>query len=172
MQDDSFTMNIRQKLQLGDLTYMEARNIGYMIRDTHRSFRRIMNARIAPYGISAVMWTQLWELWHDDGLTQTELAKRVKLEKPSVNITISKMEAMGLVERRESEQDRREKRVFLTKKANSLKESLLNMTFQINEDILACLSNDETEQLLKLLYRINEAAQHVEDRTLKENLFR
>lgn len=150
---------------ISDLSYMEHRNVGFLIRDTHRSLRRIMNAQIAPHGISSVMWTQLWELWHDDGLTQTELARRIKLEKPSVNSTISKMEAMGLIEKRGSKHDRREKRVFLTDKANALKPGLATMTYEINEQVLACLKPDEVDPFLELLRRISKSAQEIADRT-------
>lgn len=150
---------------LSDLSYMEERNVGFLIRNTHRSLRRIMNARIAPLGISSAMWTQLWELWHEDGMTQTELARRIKLEKPSVNSTISKMEAMGLIERRESKHDRREKHVFLTEKAQALKPNLTAMTYEINEDVLACLNPSEVDDFLRLLRRISRSAEDTADRT-------
>jgi len=144
-----------------DTSAMEARNIGYLFRDTHRAFRRIMKARIAAHGITVAMWTQLWELWQEDGLTQSEIARRIKLEKPSVNSTIAKMEALGLVERRCTHSDRRERRVFLTPRAWAMRDDLSLMAAQINDEVLAELSDIEIRDLMSLLRRVNEAAREV-----------
>jgi DNA-binding MarR family transcriptional regulator len=144
-----------------DTSAMEARNIGYLFRDTHRAFRRIMKARIEAHGVTVAMWTQLWELWHGDGLTQSEIARRIKLEKPSVNSTIAKMEALGLVERRCTHSDRRERRVFLTPRAWAMRDDLSRMAAQINDEVLAELSDIEVRDLMSLLRRVNEAAREV-----------
>lgn len=142
---------------------LEKRNISYLFRDTHRSFRRIMKERIAPHGITVAMWTQLWELWHQDGLTQSEIARRIMLEKPSVNATIAKMEAQGIIERRPDPHDRREKRVFLTEKGWALHKPLVSMTAQINAEVLNELNDMEGETLMQLLSSVNMAARRIAD---------
>ena len=144
-----------------DLQHMEARNIGYLFRDTHRSFRRIMKDRIEPYGITVAMWTQLWELWHQDGLTQSEIARRIMLEKPSVNATIAKMEALGIIERKTDPNDRRERRVYLTDKGRALRDPLISMTAQINAEVLNDLNDAEVATLMRLLSSVHAAARRI-----------
>lgn len=56
-----------------------------------------------------------------DGQTQTELANTLQIHKVSVGIYISELEAMGLVERRQHETDRRAKCIFLTKLLHATK---------------------------------------------------
>lgn len=145
------------------LLAMRSRNIGYLLRDTHRSFRRIMKDRIERHGITVAMWTQLWELWQEDGLTQSELARRLKLEKPSVNSTVVKMETRGLVERQTTESDRRERRVFLTPKAWEMQSDLADMASEINEEVLAGLKDEEVAKVMGLLRRVNETARQIAD---------
>lgn len=137
---------------------MQSRNVGYLLRDTHRAFRRIMRARIAPFGVTLAMWGPLWELWLEDGLTQSEIARRMKLEKPSANSAIKSLEALGLAERRTTERDRRERRVFLTGRGKEIRHGLITMTARINGDVLALLDEAEARELMRLLGKVNAAA--------------
>lgn len=140
------------------------RNIGYYFRDTHRAFRRIMKVRIKPFGVTVAMWTLLWELWQEDGLTQNELAKRVKLEKPSVGAIIQQMERRGLVDRRINPDDRRSRPIHLTARAEQMREGLLAMLVGVNESVLGELTDEEIRQLMGLLARVNKIAEAAADR--------
>jgi DNA-binding MarR family transcriptional regulator len=141
------------------------RNIGYLVRDTHRLFRRIMKARIAPFGITVAMWTQLWALWEKDGLTQNELAQRVKLERASVGTILRRMEDLGLIERRPDLKDGRVRRVYLTDKANGMRDGLVAMANGINEEVLTALQPEEADQLLDLMRRARSIAGDIAART-------
>lgn len=146
------------------------RNIGYYFRDTHRAFRRIMKAQIKPFGVTVAMWTLLWELWQQDGLTQNEIARRVKLEKPSVGAILQQMEKRGLVERRVNPDDKRSRPVYLTPRAQELREGMFAMLVGVNEAVLSELSPDEIAQLMNLLARVNKVAGEVADRVDAEGL--
>jgi DNA-binding MarR family transcriptional regulator len=142
---------------------MEARNAGYLLRDTHRTFRRIMRARIAPFGVTVAMWAPLWELWREDGLTQSEIARRIKLEKPSANSVIKTLVARGLAERRTTERDRRERRVFLTAQGSEMRGRMIAMAARINDDVLRLLDEAEAREFMRLLRKVNAVALKVSD---------
>lgn len=139
----------------------EIPNIGYLIRDTHRTFRRIMRARIAPFAITVAIWTHLWALWEEDGLHQQELAQRLKLERASVGPVIKQMERLGLVERRSDPNDRRIRRVYLTTRAYAMRDELVAMARGINEEVLHLVGPNEGRHLVRLLLRVREAAEEL-----------
>ncbi|MGN6747326.1 MAG: hypothetical protein ACTHJS_01905, partial [Xanthobacteraceae bacterium] len=47
---------------------------GYLVRDAHRAFQRLLERRIAPYGVTRGQWYFLRVLWTADGLSQRELS--------------------------------------------------------------------------------------------------
>jgi MarR family transcriptional regulator, organic hydroperoxide resistance regulator len=98
---------------------------GYLVRDAHRAFQRLLERRIAAYGVTRGQWYFLRVLWITDGLSQRELSARVGMMEPTTVIALRSMERAGLVQRVRSDDDRRRVGVFLTAKAKRLRNELL-----------------------------------------------
>ena len=98
---------------------------GYLVRDAHRAFQRLLERRIAPYGVTRGQWYFLRVLWNADGLSQRELSARVGMMEPTTVIALRSMERSGLIRRVRSNDDRRKVRVTLTAKAKRLRHELL-----------------------------------------------
>ena len=79
--------------------YPPESSVGYLLRDTHRAFSRILQASIAPWGVTMGMWYFLRALWDEDGLTQRELSRRVGMMEPTTVSALNHMERRGLIER-------------------------------------------------------------------------
>jgi len=100
---------------------------GYLVRDAHRAFQRLLERRIAAYGVTRGQWYFLRVLWITDGLSQRELSARVGMMEPTTVIALRGMAASGLIRRVRSDDDRRKVRVFLTAKATRLRNELLGV---------------------------------------------
>jgi DNA-binding MarR family transcriptional regulator len=115
---------------------------GYLVRDAHRAFQRLLERRIAPFGVTRGQWYFLRVLWISDGLSQRELSARVGMMEPTTVIALRSMERTGLIRRVRGADDRRKMRVFLTAKAKRLRNELLTLARGIVEDaeqgIAAC----------------------------------
>ena len=48
--------------------------VGTALRLTYRAFARDLARRLAPHGVTLLMWFVLRELWKRDGLSQAEIA--------------------------------------------------------------------------------------------------
>src|SRR3954449_1911246 len=81
-------------------------SVGYQIRATHRALQRFLQLKIEPYEITLGMWYFLRALWHEDGLTQRELSRRVGTMEPTTLSAILNMERCGLVRRVGNKKDR------------------------------------------------------------------
>jgi MarR family transcriptional regulator, organic hydroperoxide resistance regulator len=106
---------------------------GYLVRDAHRAFQRLLERRIAPYGVARGQWYFLRVLWIHDGLSQRELSARVGMMEPTTVIALRSMEKAGLIQRRRSDHDRRKVRVLLTAKAKRLRNELLAVARAITD---------------------------------------
>jgi DNA-binding MarR family transcriptional regulator len=106
---------------------------GYLVRDAHRAFQRLLERRIAAYGVTRGQWYFLRVLWITDGLSQRELSARVGMMEPTTVIALRSMERARLIRRVRSDDDRRKVRVFLTAKATRLRNELLVVAKGIND---------------------------------------
>src|SRR5580698_3036432 len=107
---------------------------GYLVRDAHRAFQRLLERRIAAYGVTRGQWYFLRVLWTADGLSQRELSARVGMMEPTTVIALRGMEGSGLIRRIRGDDDRRKVRVFLTAKAKRLRNELLTVARGITEE--------------------------------------
>ncbi|WP_448375685.1 MarR family winged helix-turn-helix transcriptional regulator [Fervidobacterium sp.] len=96
----------------------------------------------------------LFLLKNNSGLSQKEIAKRIGVEQGTIAIMLRRMEKNKLIERVSDEKDRRITRVYLTKSAFELLETLSGIVKEAENLILESLSDEECKELKKLLEKI------------------
>lgn len=114
-------------------------SLGFLICDSARYVRRVLYARLAPYGIPGSCWFVLRVLWQRDGISQRELSERLGLAEPAVVMTLRGMERLDLVQRTRDETDRRRMRVCLTVRARTLEPELMAVAEDVNNTMLSAL---------------------------------
>jgi MarR family transcriptional regulator, organic hydroperoxide resistance regulator len=139
--------------------YTGAWNIGCTVRDLHRISRNQLRDLIAPHGVTTSIWYYLWALYEEDGISQKELARRVKNIGPTVVAALNLMERDGFVERRRCPRDRRNVNIFLTPKAKALRGAMAFQASAVNERSLRLLSDAEIDVLFELLERVKRGLQ-------------
>ena len=151
-----------RKVQPPDRTAVEdpdfpfADSVGYQIRRTHRALQRFLQLKIEPHGVTLGMWYFLRALWHEDGLNQRELSRRVGTMEPTTLSAILNMEKNGLVRRVQNKIDRRKWPVFLTPKGRALKQKLIPLAREVVAAAVQSLSQKEIKQLLEGLVEVQK----------------
>jgi MarR family transcriptional regulator, organic hydroperoxide resistance regulator len=120
-----------------------AQSSGFLVRDANRALQRLLEKRIAPYGIARGQWYFLRVLWSEDGLSQRELSARVGTMEPTTVIALRSMEKSGLVRRVRSDEDKRRAQVWLTPKAKRLRAELLALARGITDAAEHGIARDE-----------------------------
>jgi MarR family transcriptional regulator, organic hydroperoxide resistance regulator len=108
-------------------------SLGYLIRYAHRAFVKALAQTLEPHGIAPGEWSALRVLWMEEGLTQVELATRMRVEKASLTGVLNGLEAKGLIARRRNLQDRRKINLRLTAAGRKLETKLIACGHAINE---------------------------------------
>jgi MarR family transcriptional regulator, organic hydroperoxide resistance regulator len=135
---------------------------GYLVRDAHRAFQRLLERRIAAYGVTRGQWYFLRVLWTMDGLSQRELSARVGMMEPTTVIALRSMETAGLIRRVRSDRDKRKVRVLLTAKAKRLRNELLTVARTITGEAEEGVAARELAAFRRVIARMTANLDRVE----------
>jgi DNA-binding MarR family transcriptional regulator len=135
---------------------------GYLVRDAHRAFQRLLERRIGPFGVTRGQWYFLRVLWTSDGLSQRELSARVGMMEPTTVIALRSMERARLIRRVRSGDDRRKVRVLLTAKARRLRNELLGVARTITHEAEEGISARDLASFRRVIARMTANLDHIE----------
>jgi MarR family transcriptional regulator, organic hydroperoxide resistance regulator len=136
--------------------YPPLESAGYLVRDAHRAFQKLLEKRIAAYGISRGQWYFLRVLWIEDGLSQRELSSRVGMMEPTTVIALRSMEKAGLIRRARMSDDKRVAKVWLTAKAKRMRDQMLLIARGINDDACQGVTREEFDAFRRAVTRMTE----------------
>ena len=119
------------------------KSLGYLVNLAGRLLGRALDRRLAGYGVSLGQFPLLLVLWEEEGLTQTEIARRLEIEQPTVANTLKRMERDGLVTAAPDPRHSRRVLIALTERGRALEAPLKNEALQVNRRASADLSPEE-----------------------------
>ena len=131
-----------------------SRNFGFLLNDVARLMRTVYDRRIRELGLTRAQWWVLTHLFRADGITQTELAVVLEVEKPTLGRLLDRLEAKGWVRRTHDACDRRVWRVRLTKEVEPALRTMRTIAAELRRDALSGLSAAERERFVDSLLSI------------------
>lgn len=126
---------------------------------THASARvnQLANKLLAPHDLSLQQWVVLNALWQHDGISVGMLCKFSNNALPAMSRLTDRMETAGWLEKRVNAKDKRATQLFLTEKGEG-KRDLSTFYVQINEILMAGMTEGEQDLLFDLLGRLHDNA--------------
>ena len=131
-------------------------NIGFLVHDVARLMRTMYDRRMAPLGLTRSQWWVLNHLYFHEGISQTELASMLDIEKATLGRLLDRMEAKAWIERRPDEKDKRTKRVFLTESAQPTLQVMRDLAAVTRDEAVRTLSHGERDVLTDILKRMRD----------------
>ncbi len=128
--------------------------VGHIIADVARLLRTVCDRRVRELGLTRAQWLAVTRLHRRPGLSQSEVADLLEVEKATACRLLDRLEAKKWIERRPDKKDRRVKRIFLTSRANRVHASILPIAESTVDDALGELSPDERRDLLEMMLRV------------------
>ncbi len=129
---------------------------GFLIHDASRLRRTVFDQRMKHLGITRSQWWVLSNLARDEGggFAQIELARLLDVGKVTLGGLIDRLEDNGLVLRVADKQDRRSKRVQMSRKGKALLHKLEAIAGEVNHEIMEGITAEEEQTLIELLTRM------------------
>lgn len=124
----------------------------------HTAVSRHSEANIAKHGLSHGEFAILEALYHKGPLLLGEVQRKILVSSGGVTYLVDRLEADGLVERRECETDGRARYAALTRKGQQLMKRIFPDHAAALERGVAGLSKAEKEQAVSLLRKLGVAA--------------
>lgn len=134
-------------------------NIGTMLAQVSRLFRRRFDERARGIGVTRPQWQVLSLLTRNEGINQGGLAELLEVEPITLGRMIDRLQEAELVERRPNPADRRAWLLYVTAKGLALIRSLVPHAEETFAQALDGLSGDERDQLMALLGRVRSNLQ-------------
>lgn len=123
----------------------------FLVEEVPRKLRRLFDASTARFGLTRTQWRALAYIFRTPGLTQTDLAKCLELERASVGHVIDQLEKADYVERRTMDGNRRVWALHLQPKAMQILPSLREEAEAIYKRLFVGVTIDEISNLKRLL---------------------
>ncbi len=129
-------------------------SFGWLINVVAGKAEKRLDAELKQHGLTVALWPTMMCLWEEEGVTQRQIALKAKVENSTTTRTLDKLEKLGLVERRDDPQSRRNYRIYLTERGKALRDNVAAIPLAINAELLTTLNDDEQTQLIHLLQKV------------------
>ena len=122
--------------------------IGFLVHDVSRIRRTVFDQRVKQLGITRAQWSALSALSRHkvEGTIQSHLARELEVGKVTIGGLIDRLEASGIVERKTDAEDRRIRRVFITRKGYDVIEQMQSIGRELNTMIMKNITLDQIHQ--------------------------
>ena len=138
----------------------EEMTVGQLLAQVCRMSGHRLRGHMEKIGLHRGQGFALIHLWHNDGMSQSDLARSMHISPASVTNMLQRMERDGWIERKRDEADQRVVRVYLTTKAQETRIEAKRV-FQEMEDALNSVYTAEEQSTLKrLLTKLHDNFAH------------
>jgi DNA-binding MarR family transcriptional regulator len=142
----------------------DRRHIGFLIADVARMMRATFDRRVRRLGLTRSQWLVLSRLHRHPGISQSELADMLEVERATAGRMVDRLEARGWLVRRPDPADRRINRLFLTEEAGAVQAEMGLIAEALIDDALAALAPGERAALTGMMERVKATLQGLDGR--------
>lgn len=125
--------------------------LGFLLHDVSRLMRRSFNGRAQDLGLTQAQCRVLAHLARNEGIQQVALADILEVQPITLARLLDRLEAAGLIERRDDPRDRRVFRLHLTEIAKPLLAQIHRLGTEMTAEATAGISTADLKQLLRSL---------------------
>lgn len=110
------------------------------------------------FGISLSQALVLGELFSQNGCCQEDLRAYIGLDKGNITRALQRLEELGMVQRLQDAEDRRQVRVYLARKALAIEKKMAALANIWDQRLTEGFTDEERETLVRLLMRMEANA--------------
>lgn len=131
--------------------YAFERELAFLLVDAGRKLNDAYDLNMKPLGLTRSQWRVVAYVSRTPGVSQTELAESIECSRMAITSLLDRMQSKGLIERREVENDRRVRAVFLTDKGSALVRQMNKTAVRVLEQVFDGTTPADRQQLHQLL---------------------
>ena len=141
------------------IIYFISRTKGHMIKFIENKLKTNNLSELIP--THGNILTALYE--STEKMTMKEISKKIGKDKSTVTSLVRKLETLGYVQKEVSSIDKRNTYILLTSKGKELEPTFNSISAQVKETAYKDFSQEEKEEFLRLLRKLNNNFKKVND---------
>jgi DNA-binding MarR family transcriptional regulator len=127
--------------------------VGWLLAQAARLHRFYLNEKLAGMGLFAGQPQVLQALDQQNALTMSDLAAILRVRVPTASKAVTRLAALGFVERLSDGGDRRTVRIKLTRKGKAAAARIQTLWDEVESNMTAGFDSKDSKRLRKLLLR-------------------
>ena len=131
-------------------------SLGFILNRTSIQSKALFTQRIKQFDISPEQWSLVFRTVESKGLTQKELSDSTYKDQANITRSIDRLEKKSLLKRVPNHNDRRIINIFPTEDAINLVDTIIPISSEFNSLLTKDFSEEEKQQLIKLLNKVYE----------------
>ncbi|MCB2297353.1 MarR family winged helix-turn-helix transcriptional regulator [Clostridium tagluense] len=135
---------------------MEKESLMYNISRIYRKLQFCLENKMKEYDLDRGLYIYLSHLLLQGEMNQQELAKAVNRDKAPTARAVERLILMGYIEKIISEEDKRSNKLYITPKAENIKQTLLQTMQTCEDDVLIEFSLEERQTFICLCQKFNK----------------
>ena len=116
-----------------------------------RSLDSISNIEFKQYDLTKGQYIYLARIYENPGIIQEKVAEMIKVDRTTAALAIKKLENNGFIVRKQAPDNKKEKKLYVTKKGEETYPILSREENYSNEVALSGLSDSQKKQVFELL---------------------
>lgn len=135
---------------------MQQDSVGFLLADVSRLMRRHFQQKLDQTSLTWAQARALVYISRSEGVRQIDLAEILEVQPITLGRLIDQLSAVGLVERRPDQQDRRAYRIYLTDAAQPHLNSIKEVGKAVRAQAMQGLTKEEEHTMNAALQRIRD----------------
>ena len=131
--------------------------VSYLSR-AERGYTKVLNRAFqkAGYDLSREQFELLQVLWEEDNVNQQTISRRLQKDKYNVTKLLNTLTKRGCVQRKMSQEDRRNNFVVLTEKGQEARKALIGVEEQVHADLTFTIAPQEIKSCVWVLRKLTD----------------
>ena len=127
---------------------------GLLIAAARHRIKQVVLAQVSQHRLTSQQFWMLIALRESPGLSQAEMAQRVRADAPTVSRTVSGLLERGLLRSEPDPDDRRRSRMYLSARGERLAQELASVARDVRAALVDGMDEDEVAALRQGLQRV------------------
>lgn len=133
-----------------------SREVVHALRTSMMLQKRLMLRLLSAHEAHPAQTFCLGVLAHRDGMSQSEIAERMHVTRPTVTAMLQRLESAGVIERRADAEDQRVTRVYLTEDGHRHADMAREIQREAIDVSVGWMNDSDRSELARLLGAMNE----------------
>ncbi|MGE7664711.1 MarR family winged helix-turn-helix transcriptional regulator [Ureibacillus composti] len=129
-------------------------SLSFLLSKCNQKAFALAQERLIEFNLTPEQAVALTYLFKKDGINQLQLGEMIQKDRTTVSGIVNKLVTLGYVIKGTNPSDKRSSLLFITEKAISIKDVMLQQAVEVNKFLTKDLTDQEREFLLTMLKKI------------------